>query len=157
MLQNELQKKHPFDSPEQEAALNILRSADFLTRDAAALFSQHGISTQQYNVLRILRGHRDTGLSCQEIVSQMVTQTPDITRLVDRLEVAGLASRGRTSRDRRVVLVHVTERGLALLEQLDEPVLDLHRRQMDRLTPAEIECLNDLLVKLRQPHVVAVP
>lgn len=81
----------------------------------------------------------------------MVTQTPDITRLVDRLEAAGLASRARTAADRRGVLVHITKPGLALLARLDKPILDLHRRQMDHLTTAEIAALNRLLVKLRQP------
>lgn len=156
-LQTELRKKQPFDCREQEATLNLLRTADFLTREAAALFEQHGISTPQYNVLRILRGHRDSGLPCQEIVAQMVTQTPDITRLVDRLEAAGLATRARTAADRRVVLVHITKPGLDLLERLDKPVLDLHRRQMHHLTPAEITELNHLLVKLRQPPAATSP
>lgn len=151
VLQTELQKKQPFDCPEQEATLNLLRTADFLAREAATLFEQHGISTPQYNVLRILRGHRGAGLPCQEIVAQMVTQTPDITRLVDRLEAAGLATRARTAADRRVVLVHITEQGMVLLKRLDIPVLDLHRRQMHHLTPAEIAELNRVLVKVRQP------
>lgn len=157
VLQAELRKKQPFDCPEQEATLNLLRSADFLTRDAADLLEEHAISTQQYNVLRILRGHRGAGVSCQEIVAQMVTQTPDITRLVDRLEAAGLASRARTTADRRVVLVHITKPGLALLKRLDKPILDLHRRQMQHMTPAEIAALNRLLVKLRRPAKVATP
>jgi DNA-binding MarR family transcriptional regulator len=157
VLQTELQNKQPFDCPEQEATLNLLRTADFLARDAAALFERHGISTSQFNVLRILRGQRGSGLPCQEIVAQMVTQTPDITRLVDRLEAAGLAIRARTAADRRVVLVHITQQGLALLARLDAPVLDLHRHQMNHLTPAEIAELNRLLVTLRQPPVAAPP
>ena len=151
VLQAELRKRQPFGCAEQEAALNLLRTTDFLSRDATALFEQHGISAPQFNVLRILRGHGGAGLPCQEIVAQMVTQTPDITRLVDRLEAAGLASRARTAADRRVVLVHITKPGLALLARLDKPILDLHRRQMDHLTTAEIATLNRLLVKLRQP------
>ena len=157
VLQTELRKKKPFDCPEQEATLNLLRTSDFLARDAAALFERHGISTPQFNVLRILRGQRGAGLPCQEIVAQMVTQTPDITRLVDRLEAAGLAIRARTAADRRVVLVHITKQGLSLLKRLDAPVLDLHRRQMDHLKPAEIAELNRLLVKLRQPPAAAAP
>lgn len=150
-LQDELRKKKPFDCAEEEAFLNLLRSTDFLARDFSELFSEHGISEPQYNVLRILRGHRDTGQSCQEITAQMVTHMPDITRLVDRLEGAGLAKRERTERDRRVVLVNITAAGLALLAKLDQPVRELHRKQLTHLTRDELAELNRLLVKVRQP------
>lgn len=150
-LQQELRKKKPFDCPEQEASLNLLRTNDYLLRDSSALLEEHKISGPQYNVLRILRGHRETGLPCQEITAQMVTHMPDITRLVDRLEAAGLAKRERIERDRRVVLVRITEAGLHLLATLDEPILDMHRRQMKHLTRAELAELNRLLVKVRRP------
>lgn len=151
LLQKELQKKKPFDCPEQEVALNLLRTTDFLSREGHALFGRHGISEQQYNVLRILRGHRDTGLSCQKIVAQMVTQMPDITRLVDRLEASGFVRRERTEQDRRLVIVHITAVGMDLLAQMDEPLLDMHRGQMRHMTKAELAELNRLLEKLRQP------
>ena len=158
-LQKELGKKQPFACREQEVALNLLRTADVLSREGHALFERYGLSAQQFNVLRILRGHRDTGLPCQRIVAEMVTQTPDITRLVDRLEAAGLVRRERTEADRRLVLVHVTAAGLTLLARLDEPILALHRAQMEHLSADELAELNRLLVKLRQPaekHVAAV-
>lgn len=151
LLQKELQKKKPFDCPEQEVALNLLRTTDFLSRDGQVLFERNGISEQQYNVLRILRGHRDTGLSCQKIVAQMVTQMPDITRLVDRLEASGFVRRERTELDRRLVIVHITPVGMDLLAQLDEPLLDMHRGQMRHMGKAELVELNRLLEKLRQP------
>lgn len=151
LLQKELHKKKPFDCPEQEVALNLFRTTDCLSREAQALFARHGISEQQYNVLRILRGHRDTGLSCQKIVAQMITQMPDITRLVDRLEASGFVRRERTEQDRRLVLVHITGAGMGLLAQLDEPLLDMHRSQMRHMTKAELAELNRLLEKLRHP------
>lgn len=139
--------------------MNLLRTADVLSREGHALFERYGLSGPQFNVLRILRGHRETGLPCQRIVAEMVTQTPDITRLVDRLEAAGLVRRERTEADRRLVLVHVTAAALALLARLDEPILALHRAQMEHLSADELAELNRLLVKLRQPAekpVVAV-
>lgn len=140
--------------------MNLLRTADVLSREGHALLERYGLSGPQFNVLRILRGHRDTGLPCQRIVAEMVTQTPDITRLVDRLEAAGLVRRERTEADRRLVLVHVTAAALALLARLDEPILALHRAQMEHLSADELAELNRLLlVKLRQPAektVVAV-
>ena len=155
LLQQELQKKKPFTCPEQEAALNLLRTTDFLSREGNALFDRHGLSAPQYNVLRILRGHRDTGLPCQKIVGQMVTQMPDITRLVDRLEASGLVRRERTEQDRRVVLVHITSTGMDLLARLDAPILDMHRGQMSHLSQVEVAELNRLLTKLRQPAAKA--
>ncbi len=150
-LQQELGKKKPFDCPEKEATLNLMKTTDFLCRAGNALFEKHGISGPQYNVLRILRGHRKTGLCGQHIVAQMVTQMPDITRLVDRLEASGFVRRERTAADRRLVLVRITPAGLELLASIDEPILCLHREQMKHLSRAELTELNRLLVKLRQP------
>jgi DNA-binding MarR family transcriptional regulator len=150
-LQRELRKTKPFDCAEEEALLNLVRSADVLCRDFRVLFAEHGISEPQYNVLRILRGHRDTGLPCQEIAPQMVTPMPDITRLVDRLEAAGLARRERIATDRRVVLVRIAPPGLELLARLDEPVRAIHKRQLKHLTRGELAELNRLLAKVRQP------
>jgi len=151
LLQKELQKKKPFDCPEQEVGLNLMRTADFLSRDGQALFERHGISGQQFNVLRILRGHREVGLPCHKIVTQMITQMPDITRLVDRLEASGFVRRERTRQDRRLVIVHITAAGMDLLARMDEPLLDMHRGQMRHMKKAELAELNRLLEKLRQP------
>jgi DNA-binding MarR family transcriptional regulator len=156
LLQQELQKRKPFECPEQEVTLNLLRTADVVSREAHSLIERHGISGQQYNVLRILRGHRETGLPCQKIVAQMITQTPDITRLVDRLEAGGFVRRERTEQDRRLVIVHITAVGMDLLAQLDEPVLNMHRGQMKHMTRAELAELNRLLEKLRRPVTEAV-
>ncbi len=150
VLQQELRKKHPFASLEQEASLNLVRTQDHLHHAFARLLGGHGISGAQYNVLRILRGHGGTGLPCQEIAAQTVTRTPDITRLVDRLEEAGLVERARTAADRRVVLVKITRAGTDLLGRLDQPVLDLHRELLGHLSRAELAELNRLLVKARQ-------
>jgi DNA-binding MarR family transcriptional regulator len=81
----------------------------------------------------------------------MISHLPDITRLVDRLEAAGLVARSRTREDRRLVLIRITEKGLALLAGLDEPLMELHRRQLAHFTPDELTELNRLLVKARRP------
>ncbi len=149
-LQHELHKKNPFACPEQEACLNLWRTQDQLHQEFVHLFQLHGISGSQYNVLRILRGAGGAALPCLEIGAQMVTRMPDITRLVDRLEDAGLVTRCRTAEDRRVVLVKITPAGLELLGRLDQPVLDLHRRLLGHLSRAELAELNRLLVKARK-------
>jgi DNA-binding MarR family transcriptional regulator len=151
-LQQELGKKRPFESPEQEAALNLVRTQDHLSHEFDRLFGEHGISAPQYNVLRILRGMGGDGVCCQEVAGKMVTRMPDITRLVDRLEQAGLVRRARTAQDRRMVLVQITDAGKKLLAGLDKPVVELHRSLLGHLSATELKELNRLLVKARQPQ-----
>lgn len=153
-LQHEIHKRGPFDSPEQEAFLNLLRTQAQLSGDVEALLKPAGLSEPTYNVLRILRGAGELGRMCHEIGEHMVTRVPDVTRLVDRLEKAGLAKRERCSKDRRVVHVMITEQGLALLKTLDAPILELHKRQLGHLDRAEVEQLSGLLVKARHPPAV---
>ena len=152
VLQEEIGKKNSFDSLEQETALNLFRTMDHLQQDSCRLFQEHGLSGPQYNVLRILRGRGGDGRSCCEIAANMITRTPDITRLVDRLEQAGLVERRRHPDDRRIVRVKITLAGLELLSRLDKPVVELHKRQLGHLSRAELVELNRLLVKARHPE-----
>lgn len=121
------------DKLEQEAFVQFQRAASRLMEDVARLLKPAGLRPTQYNVLRILRGARPEPLSCGEISGRMITREPDLTRLLDRLETAGLVSRCRGGEDRRVVRVAITPAGLALLKSLDAPMLALHRRQFSSL------------------------
>jgi DNA-binding MarR family transcriptional regulator len=152
-LQLEIDKRDPFDSLEQEAYLNIARSQGFLGQEFERLFQQHGLSAPQYNVLRILRGHGGEGVACLAIARNMVHRMPDITRLGDRLEQAGLVKRGRTKADRRVVLLKITPAGLNLLVRLDAPVRQMHKQLLGHLDAKELAELNRLLAKARRPWV----
>lgn len=151
-LQQELGKRLPFESTEQEAYLNLLRTSDHIQHAFNRLFEAHGLSSPEYNVLRILRGAGDRGMHCQEIAARMITRMPDITRLVDRLERAGWVRRQRTDQDRRLVLVQATASGLDLLNRLDQPVMELHRQLLGHLNSVELFELNRLLVKIRHPQ-----
>lgn len=121
------------EKPEQEAFVQFQRAASRLMEDVARLLKPAGLRPTQYNVLRILRGARPDALSCGEITDRMITREPDLTRLLDRLESAGLVSRCRGEHDRRVVRVTITAEGLAVLKSLDAPMLALHRRQFEPL------------------------
>jgi DNA-binding MarR family transcriptional regulator len=134
--------------PEQEAYLNLLRTADQLTGEFARLFRAHGITDPQYNALRILRGHA-AKVATRKIAEEMVTREPDITRLIDRLEQAGLARRQRCEQDRRVVWVKITAKGLELLAKLDRPVLELHKRQLGHIGRKKLQTLSRLLSEAR--------
>jgi DNA-binding MarR family transcriptional regulator len=149
-LQQELKKRRPFDSPEQEAALNIARTADRFGICFARLFREYGLTPSQYNVLRILRGEGKP-LPILEVSDRLIASVPGITGLIDRLEGIGLVARERSIEDRRVVFVAITPQGLDLLGKLDEPVAALHKRLMGHLSPAELKALTRLLEKARQP------
>lgn len=148
-LQHELHKRHPFDLPEQEAYLNLLRSASRLSVEFERLFKTQGLSEPTYNILRILRGAGEAGRMCHELAEHMVAPVPDVTRLIDRLEASGFAARRRCEKDRRVVYVSITDAGREVLSRLDEPVLELHRRQLGHMTTPELRTLSDLLAKAR--------
>lgn len=156
-LQHELRKRNPFDSPGEEAYLNLLRTVSVLEAPLGAIFRAHGLSESTYNVLRILRGHHPQGLPSRAIGEQMVARVPDITRLVDRLVASGLAQRVRTEQDRRVVIVRATRAALDLLARLDGPLKEVQKRQLAHLSPRELATLNRLLVKARSPHMEGPP
>jgi DNA-binding MarR family transcriptional regulator len=156
-LAAEIKKREPFNCPCQEAYLNLMRTHSELLGPMERLFKEHGISAAKYNILRILRGSQSTeecsehGLPSLEIADRLITRVPDITRLVDGLEHDGLVARTRCNKDRRVVYVGITSRGLELLSALDKPVMDLHQTTLAHLHPQELAELNRLLVKARHP------
>ena len=149
-LQHELKKKRPFELPEQEAALSVVRTSDRLQIRFVRLFREHGLTPSQYNILRILRGE-GRPLPILEIAARTITVVPGITGLIDRLERDGFVRRERCAKDRRVIYVALTTKGSATLAALDEPLADLHRRLLGHLTPAELRELIRLLEKVRGP------
>jgi DNA-binding MarR family transcriptional regulator len=149
-LQHELKKKRPFESPEQEAALGIVRTSDQLQIRFARLFREHGLTPSQYSILRILRGEGKP-LPILEIASRTITVVPGITGLIDRLEKAGFVNRLRCEKDRRVIYVALTDHAAKTLADLDEPLIDLHQKLMGHLSQAELKELNRLLEKVREP------
>lgn len=148
-LQQELGKKHPFDSLEQEAMLNIARTNDLFQNRFGRLFRQHDLTSSQYNILRILRGEGKP-MPSLDIAQRMIQVVPAITGLIDRLEKAGMVRRERSDVDRRVVNVEITQLGLQALDRLDAPVLELHQKLLGHLKPSELKELNRLLEAARQ-------
>jgi len=134
----------------QEAIIGIARTASVLNRQAASVLEPEGISVAQFNVLRILRGAGADGLPTLSIRDRMVDPAAAITRLVDKLEEAGLITRERVSCDRRQVVCRITAKGLELLSRVDPLMSATEDRLSDRLTSEEMETLNDLLTKVRQ-------
>jgi len=136
--------------PEQEAFVAVQRAAARLMEGVAELLKPHGLRPAQYNVLRILRGAHPEQLNCRQVAARMMTREPDLTRLLDRLEKAGLVLRQRLASDRRVVRVGITPAGLELLVQIDAPMLELHRRQFSVLGERQTATLTRLARRLHE-------
>jgi DNA-binding MarR family transcriptional regulator len=148
-VQEEIQQTRPFSSPSEEGVVALARTADLMRRSLTRLIEPHGITLQQYNVLRILRGAGSDGLPTLEIATRMVERAPGVTRLLDRLETKALVRRQRGPTDRRQILCWITPAGLKLLEELDGPMRDGAREFMAPLGPRDLPTFIRLLDGLR--------
>ena len=144
--------KPSFDSLEQQAFLHLWRTYDRLKALEDEIFSAHRITAQQYNLLRLLAEAHPKALPTLELHNRLVTRSPDITRMIDRLLARKLVSRQRRRDDRRVVEIGLTVAGSALLEELSEPVRAMHERQLGHLSQSKLANLIQLLKQARQPH-----
>lgn len=132
----------------QEVYLSLFRTHEALLFEFKLLLKEHGLSDPQYNVLRILRGNAKP-LQVYRVADRMLTREPDITRLFDRLVRADLVERTRCEADRRVVWVSLTTKGRELADELDRPVMTLHRKQLGRLGIRKLRLLGELLEEAR--------
>lgn len=148
-LRGEIRQTRPFASREQEAHLGIARTAAVLDHAVAEALRPYGLTPTQYNVLRILRGAGEEGLCRGAVRERMVARVPDTTRLLDRMEEAGLIQRSRDAEDRRFVTTRIADAGMRLLERLDTPIEELHRRHFANLSPCELDELSRLLELVR--------
>ena len=148
-LRQEIKQTKPFGSLEQEVLLNLVRSADYVMRAHEDTLKGYGLSPEQYNVLRILRGAGESGLPCNEIGARMITRAPDITRMLDRLEAAELITRQRSVEDRRVVNTCIAPQGLELLTKLDQPVIESARGIFAHMNRTDLKLVNELLEEMR--------
>jgi DNA-binding MarR family transcriptional regulator len=148
-LKDEIRQSKPFSSDAEEAFLNMHRTSAVLIREFDLLLKPFGLTSTQYNVLRILRGAGPEGLLCRQVGERMVAPDPDITRMLDRLEKRGLILRARDSRDRRAIFTRITGDGLSLLEKLDEPAKGFHRQRLAHLDKGRLRSLIELLESVR--------
>ena len=149
-LRHEIGQQRPFDSLQQEAFLNLQRTAIALADALELVLKRHGISNAQYNVLRIIRGAGDAGLGRNEIRDRLIVRMPDVTRLLDRLEAQGLVQRSRCPTDRRQMTTTLTDAGAALLRTLDAPVHAEHQRQLQHMTADQLQTLIAVTTLARQ-------
>jgi DNA-binding MarR family transcriptional regulator len=148
-IYEEIKQVKPFRIHGQEAHVSIIRTADVLGHAVGQVIARFGISLEQYNALRILRGAGDGGLPTLEIASRMISRSPNITRLLDKLIDKRLASRLRSEQDRRVVYISITSKGAELLGQLN-PLVDEAFARFPAMTKDEMRTLLDLLDRIRE-------
>ncbi|MBL8810929.1 MAG: MarR family transcriptional regulator [Planctomycetaceae bacterium] len=141
-----------FDSPEQEAFLNLWRTYDCLKALEDELFSKYQLSAQQYNALRLLRSVSPGSMQTLALGKRLISRGPDTTRMLDRLEQRQLVVRTRRSENRRVVEIAITSQGLELLEEMAAAVKAMHEKQLGHLSRPELQELTELLKRIRKPH-----
>lgn len=133
---------------EDQIFVALLKASDLLASKADQLMKANGLTSAQYNVLRILRGAGPEGLPCNTIAERMISRDPDMTRLLDRMEKRELITRERQTEDRRVVKARVTDEGLKLLKKMDVPIRELHKSQFAHMSSARLKTLMDLLTEV---------
>ncbi|MES1255745.1 MAG: MarR family transcriptional regulator [Acidobacteriota bacterium] len=147
---SEIKQRRPFASKAQEATVALLRTADLVRRRLSKIVEPSGVTLQQYNVLRILRGSQGQPLSAIEVGERLIEEVPGVSRLLDRLVGKGLVRRERAVADRRMLECAITAKGLDLLARLDAAVDRGDEQIGQRLTARGIETLNDLLGRIRE-------
>lgn len=152
MLKTATARDRRFDSPQQEAFLNLWRTYDRLRALEDALFAEHDLTAQQYNALRLLRAEAPDCVPTLALAERLVSRAPDITRLLDKLELRRLIRRMRDGENRRVVRVGIAPEGTALVKKLAGAVRACHERQLGHLPPQELKELVRLLRAARAPH-----
>lgn len=144
-LRDELRQRKPFRSLREEALVGIARTEAVTRERLERVLAPYGLSMTQYNVLRILRGAGPTGLCRNELGQRLISRMPDVSRLLDRMESAGLVSRVRSTEDRRLVNTTLTDWGRALVDELDTVVATYHEEQVGHMTKDQLRTLIELL------------
>lgn len=152
VTQRPVRASRRFDSLEQEVFLNLWRTYDRLRAFEDELFSRFDLTPQQYNVLRLLNSVHPEKINTLDLAGRLVSRAPDITRMLDKLEQRGLIERDRPPDNRRVVRIGISDGGKALLEEMREPVLECHSRQLGHLSRERLCELIELLGAARDPH-----
>lgn len=149
---DELKQTRPFPSPAQETLVALLRTTDMVRRRLARVVEAEGITLQQYNVLRILRGARGTPMAALDIAERLIEETPGVSRLLDRLVAKDLIFRDRGTVDRRRLECSIAPSGLELLERLEAPLTAANAEALEGLTDADVASLGRLLGRIRRAN-----
>ena len=147
-LEEEL-KQEKFQSEHIKAVLNILFTGNWLESESTKALKPLGVSSQQYNVLRILKGQNGKAISVNNIMNRMIDKMSNASRLVEKLRKKELIERVTCEHDRRQVDVRITDKGLDLLKEADN-VMNPFQSLQEKITESDAKKLNDILEKLRE-------
>ena len=147
-LEHDIQQK-TFRSEYHKAILNILFTHNYLINTVNDFFKDYSITRQQYNVMRIIRGQTSKTASIQLIRDRMLDKMSDASRIVERLRIKNLVTREVSPDDKRTVQITITEDGIKLLESIELRIEETEAA-LRKLSPAEVEQLNNLLDKMRE-------
>jgi len=142
-------KQYDFESREQRLGLNIIFSFNWIREKQKVYFLEYGITSQQYNVLRILRGNYPNVYSTSDIRERMLDKMSDASRIVDRLVKKKLVDRITNKKDKRLVDIKISDNGLALLKRMDYTIETHAQSPFENLTKEEQHQLDALLDKMR--------
>jgi DNA-binding MarR family transcriptional regulator len=153
-LQAEIKQTKPFALVEEEAMLNVVRTAEVVQQATADFLKEFDLSPVQYNVMRILRGAEPAGATCSQIGERLLTRDPDITRLLDRMESRDLIARARSETDRRAVVTRISATGLKLVDSIDQPLRARFKAKLGRFGREELARLIAELERIREAFEV---
>jgi DNA-binding MarR family transcriptional regulator len=145
-IEEEIQQKK-FKTPYQKAVINLIYTANWLQNKHQGFLKAFGITGQQFNILRVLRGQHPKSISATELKSRMLDQNSDVSRLLDRLESKNLLHKKTCPNDKRASDIFITDQGLELLKEIDKRQKEID--QVLALSPEEATQLSDLLDKCR--------
>lgn len=148
-LQDELKKRGPFESLQQESMLSILRTSDLLENRTARLLRTYDLTLSQYNALRIMRGEGKP-MPCLEVADRMIQVAPAITRVIDQLVDRGWIKKTQSESDRRVFLVEISTKGKSLLRKIDGPIEQVHQSLLGHVPDKDLKALVQTLQTIRQ-------
>lgn len=156
-MQEEIKQTRPFSGPAEEALVSVMRTAALLDHAMGEVLKPYGLTVTQYNVLRILRGAGEEGLCGREVGERLVSQVPDVPRLLDRMAGMGLISRNRDEKDRRHVLARLTAGGSALLDDVTPSLKGIADSRFVRLGGPALQALVESLAEVREATPVPEP
>jgi DNA-binding MarR family transcriptional regulator len=149
-LLEEIKQTRPFARPSDEALVSIMRTASILEHGSNEILREFGITQTQYNVLRILRGAGTGGLCGKAIAERLVSRVPDVSRLLDRMDDAGLIAKKRDASDRRHVTITVTAKGKRVLDDSTPKLSEFGRERVGKLSSRTVEALVEALATIRE-------
>ncbi len=141
-------KQDKFESPHQEAFLNLMVASGYMRQRLEDTCAKYDITSTQYNVLRILKGGQPEGYPRAEVICRMIERAPDVTRLIDRLEDQGFVARERSSEDRRLSIAKISQKGIDLLKEIEPEIRSANEAFKNRLSEEEAKLLTELCEKI---------